>query len=569
MTLAVMLQGTASDVGKSVLVAGLCRIFHQDGLRTAPFKSQNMALNSGITPDGKEMGRAQIFQAEAAGIAPDVRMNPILLKPTSDRQAQVVLMGQVATSMDAVSYHQYKPRLREQILAVYQSLAGEYEALVLEGAGSPAEINLRDRDIVNMGMAEMAQCPVILVADIDRGGVFAAIYGTLALLQPQERARVKGVIINKFRGDVALLRSGIEQIEALTGVPVLGVMPWLDVDLEDEDGVALQAGKYHRTDRRDIDIAVVHLPHIANFTDFNALAAQPDVRVRYVRDPQALADADLVILPGSKNTLGDLCWLRESGMAHAVEQARQRKVPLLGICGGYQMLGETIIDEVESGLGAQPGLGVLKTVTHFAQHKTTTQVQATPGSALPDWLADAAGLRVSGYEIHMGETRREAGCPPLLQLHKAGQAVDDGAISDDGLAFGTYLHGLFDSDAFTRALLNGLRQRKGWRRWTAPWSMPAIKPGSLIGWPRPCANISPSIKFTPSCANIRSLYADSGYRRRAQRQKSPCRGADCLCAAGVIYRHLANLGRRDGRKDPASSRRQARPLAHRRALAAA
>ncbi len=350
MTLAVMLQGTASDVGKSVLVAGLCRIFHQDGLRTAPFKSQNMALNSGITPDGKEMGRAQIFQAEAAGIAPDVRMNPILLKPTSDRQAQVVLMGQVATSMDAMSYHQYKPRLREQILAVYQSLAGEYEALVLEGAGSPAEINLRDRDIVNMGMAEMAQCPVILVADIDRGGVFAAIYGTLALLQPQERARVKGVIINKFRGDVALLRSGIEQIEALTGVPVLGVMPWLDVDLEDEDGVALQAGKYHRTDRRDIDIAVVHLPHIANFTDFNALAAQPDVRVRYVRDPQALADADLVILPGSKNTLGDLCWLRESGMAHAVEQARQRKVPLLGICGGYQMLGETIIDEVESGL---------------------------------------------------------------------------------------------------------------------------------------------------------------------------------------------------------------------------
>ncbi len=270
------------------------------------------------------------------------------------------------------------------------------------------------------------------MADIDRGGVFAAIYGTLALLQPQERARVKGVIINKFRGDVALLRSGIEQIEALTGVPVLGVMPWLDVDLEDEDGVALQAGKYHRTDRRDIDIAVVHLPHIANFTDFNALAAQPDVRVRYVRDPQALADADLVILPGSKNTLGDLCWLRESGMAHAVEQARQRKVPLLGICGGYQMLGETIIDEVESGLGAQPGLGVLKTVTHFAQHKTTTQVQATLGSALPDWLADAAGLRVSGYEIHMGETRREAGCPPLLQLHKAGQAVDDGAISDDG-----------------------------------------------------------------------------------------------------------------------------------------
>ena len=228
MTQAIMLQGTASDVGKSVLVAGLCRIFYQDGLRTAPFKSQNMALNSGITPEGKEMGRAQIFQAEAAGITPDVRMNPVLLKPTSDRKAQVVLMGKVATDMDAVSYHEYKPRLRDQILSVYNSLAQEFDVLVLEGAGSPAEINLRDRDIVNMGMAEMAQCPVILVADIDRGGVFASIYGTLALLHDHERARVKGVIINKFRGDVALLYSGIEQIEALTGVPVLGVMPWLE-----------------------------------------------------------------------------------------------------------------------------------------------------------------------------------------------------------------------------------------------------------------------------------------------------------------------------------------------------
>ncbi len=413
---------------------------------------------------------------------------------------------------------------------------------MLEGAGSPAEINLRDRDIVNMGMAEMAQCPVILVADIDRGGVFAAIYGTLALLQPQERARVKGVIINKFRGDVALLRSGIEQIEALTGVPVLGVMPWLDVDLEDEDGVALQAGKYHRTDRRDIDIAVVHLPHIANFTDFNALGGT-------ARRPGALCPRSagagrrrLVILPGSKNTLGDLCWLRESGMAHAVEQARQRKVPLLGICGGYQMLGETIIDEVESGLGAQPGLGVLKTVTHFAQHKTTTQCRRPSGSALPDWLADAAGLRVSGYEIHMGETRREAGCPPLLQLHKAGQAVDDGAISDDGPG----VRHLSPWPVRQRCLYPGAAQRPAPEQRAGAagqrhWSMPAIKPGSLIGWPRPCANISPSIKFTPSCANIRSPYADSGYRRRAQRQKSPCRGADCRCAAGVIYRHLANL----------------------------
>ncbi|MBV8042424.1 cobyric acid synthase [Pluralibacter sp.] len=461
MTQAIMLQGTASDVGKSVLVAGLCRIFYQDGLRTAPFKSQNMALNSGITPDGKEMGRAQIFQAQAAGITPDVRMNPVLLKPTSDRKAQVVLMGQVATDMDAVSYHEYKPRLREQIQAVYRSLAQQYDVLVLEGAGSPAEINLRDRDIVNMGMAEMAQCPVILVADIDRGGVFASIYGTLALLHDSERARVKGVIINKFRGDVALLYSGIEQIENLTGVPVLGVMPWLDVDLEDEDGVALQKGKYRRTAQRDIDIAVVQVPHISNFTDFNALAAQPDVRVRYVRHPQELVGADLVILPGSKNTLGDLVWLRESGMAHAVLQAHRQDVPIVGICGGYQMLGETIIDEVESGLGTQPGLGLLNTVTHFAQHKTTTQVSAQMVVSLPEWLNAASGTVVQGYEIHMGETQLASGCRPALFLEKNGERIADGAISDDGQVIGTYLHGLFDNDIFTRAMIDGLRQRKG------------------------------------------------------------------------------------------------------------
>ncbi|MBJ9225347.1 cobyric acid synthase [Citrobacter braakii] len=461
MTQAIMLQGTASDVGKSVLVAGLCRIFYQDGLRTAPFKSQNMALNSGITPEGKEMGRAQIFQAEAAGITPDVRMNPVLLKPTSDRKAQVVLMGKVATDMDAVSYHEYKPKLRDQILSVYNSLAQEFDVLVLEGAGSPAEINLRDRDIVNMGMAEMAQCPVVLVADIDRGGVFASIYGTLALLHDHERARVKGVIINKFRGDVALLYSGIEQIEALTGVPVLGVMPWLDVDLEDEDGVALQKGKYLRTDKRDIDIAVVQIPHISNFTDFNALAAQPDVRVRYVRQPEELAGADLVILPGSKNTLGDLVWLRESGMAHGVVQLHRNNVPVVGICGGYQMLGETIIDEVESGLGTLPGLGLLNTVTHFAQHKTTTLVEGQMSSSLPDWLAGTAGLFVRGYEIHMGETALTEECRSVMTLRKDGGNVADGAVTADGLTFGTYLHGLFDSDEFTRALVNGLRERKG------------------------------------------------------------------------------------------------------------
>lgn len=460
MTQAIMLQGTASDVGKSVLVAGLCRIFYQDGLRVAPFKSQNMALNSGITPEGHEMGRAQIFQAEAAGIIPDVRMNPVLLKPTSDRKSQVVLMGKVATDMDAVSYHDYKPRLREQILQAWHSLAQQYELLVVEGAGSPAEINLRDRDIVNMGMAEMARCPVILVADIDRGGVFAAIYGTLALLQEHERWRVKGVIINKFRGDVALLEPGLRQIEAFTGVPVVGVMPWLDVDLEEEDSVALQRVNPQRSER-DIAIAVVQLPHISNFTDFNALAAQPDVSVRYVRSAHALQGADLVILPGSKNTLGDLCWLRESGLAHALLNAHRGGVPVIGICGGYQMLGETLIDEVESGLGQLPGLGLLETVTHFARSKTTARVEARLADTLPGWLSGCAGLTLQGYEIHMGKTTLQGeGCAPL-QLHNAQGWVGDGAVSEDGLAFGTYLHGLFDNDAFTRALINSLRQRKG------------------------------------------------------------------------------------------------------------
>lgn len=461
MTQAIMLQGTASDVGKSVLAAGLCRIFYQDGWRTAPFKSQNMALNSGITPDGKEMGRAQIMQAEAAGITPDVRMNPILLKPSAGGQAQVVLMGEVASDMDATRYHDFKPRLREQITGVYQSLAQEYQMLVLEGAGSPAEINLRDRDIANMGMAEIAGCPVILVADIDRGGVFAAIYGTLALLQEHERWRVKGVIINKFRGDVALLHAGLQQIESLTGVPVLGVMPWLDLDLEEEDGVALQRGNARHRQAREIDIAVVHLPHIANFTDFNALSAQPDVRVRYVSQPDELDDADLLILPGSKNTLHDLSWLRDSAMAHALLKRNRDGVPLLGICGGYQMLGDTLVDEVESGLGRMPGLGMLNNVTQFARRKTTTQVSARMASALPGWLAPLSGMAVRGYEIHLGQTTRADGAQPALWLQKENTLVADGAVSDDGLVWGTYLHGLFDNDDFTRALVDGLRVRKG------------------------------------------------------------------------------------------------------------
>jgi adenosylcobyric acid synthase len=464
MTLSIMLQGTASDVGKSTLVAGLCRIFHQDGWRCAPFKSQNMALNSGITPEGKEMGRAQIFQAEAAGIAPDVRMNPVLLKPTSDCQAQVVLMGKVACNMDAASYHHYKPQLRQQIQTVYHSLCDEYQVMVLEGAGSPAEINLRDRDIVNMGMAELADCPVLLVADIDRGGVFAAIYGTLALLLPEEKARVKGVIINKFRGDVSLLMPGVRQIEALTGVPVLGVMPWLELDLEDEDSVVLQRGKYHAAAVQALDIAVIQLPHMSNFTDFNALAAQPDVRVRYVTHGSELLNADLLIVPGSKNTLGDLQWLRETHLAEALLAQHRAGIPIIGICGGYQMLGQYIVDGVESGLPACQGLGLLETRTRFANQKTTMLVNGHMADNLPGVFAGCSGTPIQGYEIHMGETTLSDGVTSALQLNKATPQAD-GALSQDGQVLGCYLHGLFDSGKFTRALLDGLRQGKG----LAPW----------------------------------------------------------------------------------------------------
>lgn len=461
MHLSIMLQGTASDVGKSVLTAGLCRIFYQDGLRCAPFKAQNMALNSGITPDGKEMGRAQIFQAEAANITPDVRMNPVLLKPTSDRKAQVVLMGKVECSMDAVSYHAYKPQLRELIQTVYRSLASEYDVVVLEGAGSPAEINLRDRDIVNMGMAQMAQCPVVLIADIDRGGVFASIYGTIALLEKHERARVKGIIINKFRGDVSLLKSGLDHIEQLTGVPVLGVLPMLAIELEDEDAVALHRGKYTEQPHCLLDIAVVQLPHISNFTDFNALAVQDDVSVRYVTRPQDLQDVDLIVLPGSKNTVSDLQWLQEQGLSSAIVKLNQLGVLIIGICGGYQMLGNTIYDDVESELGERDGLGLLDVVTHFETEKVTTLTQMKTLPMLPGIFAGTGELMLHGYEIHMGVTTLGKDVRPFSRTVVEGESHFDGAISHDSLVMGCYLHGIFDNGVFTRTLLNNLRQRKG------------------------------------------------------------------------------------------------------------
>lgn len=466
MSRAIMIQGTASDVGKSILVAGLCRIFKRRGDAVTPFKAQNMALNSGITKTGEEMGRAQIFQAEAAGIDADVRMNPVLLKPTGERRSQVIVMGKVLDNMEAVTYHEYKPQLQQKVWQAFTELTQEFDTVVLEGAGSPAEINLRDRDIVNMGMAELINAPVILVADIDRGGVFASIYGTIKLLAPQEQARVKGVIINKFRGDVALLESGLRQIEELTGVPVIGVVPYLNVDLEEEDGVALQPEKLRQqlgihSDREKLDIVVVSLPRISNFTDFNALAAQPDVQLRYVNQPAQIGKPDLLIIPGSKNTLGDLTYLNESGFSAVIQDLAAQQVPVLGICGGYQMLGKQLIDGVESGIDQMPGLGLLNTVTRFAKEKHTTQVMAQMVSGSGIFCDDTA---LQGYEIHMGDTELGEGMQPLTTIQsRNGDVVTvcDGAVSADGLVAGTYIHGLFDSGAYTRRLLNRLRQRKG------------------------------------------------------------------------------------------------------------
>ena len=434
----IMIQGTMSNAGKSVLAAGLCRIFRQDGYSVAPFKSQNMALNSFITREGLEMGRAQVMQAEAAGAEPSVRMNPILLKPNSDTGSQVIVNGEVLGDMRAADYFRYKRRLVPQILEAYRSLEAEYDVIVLEGAGSPAEINLKADDIVNMGMAKLAGAPVLLAGDIDRGGVFASLYGTVALLEPEERALVKGTIINKFRGDVDILRPGLTQLETLTGVPVLGVVPWLELDLDEEDSLSSRF-----TARRTglLDAAVVRLPRISNFTDFAPLERHPAVGVRYVARPEELGRPDLVILPGTKSTLDDLRWLRQRGLEAAVQRLAAGGVPVIGICGGYQMLGETLSDpEGTEGGGALAGLGLLPVSTVFRREKTRTRTAGT-FPAGEGFYAPLSGVPYEGYEIHMG--------------------VSGGLFALSGRVLGTYLHGLFDSAPLLQALVSLLLREKG------------------------------------------------------------------------------------------------------------
>ena len=367
MAKAIMVVGTMSNSGKSLLTAGLCRVFNQDGYKVAPFKSQNMALNSFITKEGAEMGRAQVVQAEAANIEPSVLMNPILLKPTSDSGSQVIVNGEAIGTMKAQEYYAMKHTLRPKVQEAFDKLASLYDIVCIEGAGSPAEINIKKDDFVNMGMAQMAKAPVLLVADIDRGGVFASIYGTLMLLEPEERAMVKGVVINKFRGDVEILRPGLRMIEEKTGVPVIGVLPMLNVDIEDEDSLSERISGHSEVDL--IDIVVIRTPRMSNYTDFNVFELIPGVSLRYVKNVRDLGNPDMIILPATKNTIGDLKWLRQSGMEAAILKHASNGTVIFGICGGYQMLGKNISDPygVEEG-GDFPGLGLLDINTSFIEH---------------------------------------------------------------------------------------------------------------------------------------------------------------------------------------------------------
>jgi adenosylcobyric acid synthase len=439
-TPALMVQGTTSDAGKSLLVTALCRWLRRSGVRVAPFKPQNMALNSAVTPDGGEIGRAQAVQAQACSLAPHSDMNPILLKPNSDTGAQVIVHGQAIGNLEACDYHRYKKEARIAVLDAYRRLASRYQALIIEGAGSPAEINLRDNDIANMGFAEAVDCPVILIADIDRGGVFAHLVGTLELLSESERGRIAGFVINRFRGDPALLQSGIDWLEAYTGKPVLGVLPYLHgLHLEAEDALPSDESNPEAAQLR---VIVPALPHISNHTDLDPLRLHPHVELRFISSGAAIPGADLIVLPGSKNVRGDLAWLRHEGWEPAILRHLRYGGKLIGICGGYQMLGRTIDDPlgVEGPPGSQRGLGLLELETRLERRK---QLRNVAGRLVID------NTPVEGYEIHAGVSRGEALSSPAVHLTEG----TEGAISQDGQLLGSYLHGLFENAAACRALL--------------------------------------------------------------------------------------------------------------------
>lgn len=445
----IMIQGTMSNVGKSLLAAGLCRIFRQDGYKVAPFKSQNMALNSFITKDGSEMGRAQVVQAEAAGIEPDVRMNPILLKPTTDVGSQVIVLGQVMGNMKAVEYYKHKRELVPYVMKAFNELAAENDIIVIEGAGSPAEINLKDEDIVNMGFAKMVNAPVLLAGDIDRGGVFAQLYGTVELLEPEEKKLIKGTIVNKFRGDKAILEPGLRQLEELCGVPVAGVIPYLHLDIDDEDSLTERFD--NRTERRLIDIAVIRIPKISNFTDFAAFDGYENLSVRYVDRVADLGDPDMIIIPGTKSTIADLKWLRESGMEAKILQAADHGKLIFGICGGYQMLGRSVADpemtEAETPETIK-GMGLLPIETVFVGEKRQTQTSGTLPE-IPGELSELSGLGFEGYEIHMGRSGNDL--PQIVSM----------SDSEDCNVYGSYIHGIFDAPGIADTVVRVLCKKKG------------------------------------------------------------------------------------------------------------
>ena len=445
----IMIQGTMSNVGKSLLAAGLCRIFRQDGYKVAPFKSQNMALNSFITKDGSEMGRAQVVQAEAAGIEPDVRMNPILLKPTTDVGSQVIVLGQVMGNMKAVEYYKHKRELVPYVMKAFNELAAENDIIVIEGAGSPAEINLKDEDIVNMGFTRMVNAPVLLAGDIDRGGVFAQLYGTVELLEPEEKKLIKGTIVNKFRGDKAILEPGLRQLEELCGVPVAGVIPYLHLDIDDEDSLTERFD--NRTERRLIDIAVIRIPKISNFTDFAAFDGYENLSVRYVDRVADLGDPDMIIIPGTKSTIADLKWLRESGMEAKILQAADHGKLIFGICGGYQMLGRSVADpemtEAETPETIK-GMGLLPIETVFVGEKRQTQTSGTLPE-IPGELSELSGLGFEGYEIHMGRSGNDL--PRIVSM----------SDFEDCNVYGSYIHGIFDAPGIADTVVRVLCKKKG------------------------------------------------------------------------------------------------------------
>ena len=461
MAKAIMIQGTMSNAGKSLLAAGLCRIFHQDGYQVAPFKSQNMALNSFITREGLEMGRAQVMQAEAAGIEPSVLMNPILLKPTNDMGSQVIVNGEVLGNMSAREYFAYKKQLVPTVRQAYETLAASYDIVVIEGAGSPAEINLKQDDIVNMGMAKMAGAPVLLVGDIDRGGVFAQLVGTVMLLNEEEKAMVKGTIVNKFRGDQSILDPGIARLEEISGIPTVGVVPYMQIDVEDEDSLT------ERFTRKDevalIDIAVIRLPRISNFTDFNVFEQFSGVSLRYVKKTLELGGPDMIILPGTKNTMQDLAWLRQSGLEAAILKAKEKGTVIFGVCGGYQMLGETLADPkgVEEG-GSMRGMGLLPMDTIFAKNKTRTRVKGTMNK-LEGTLAELSYAPLYGYEIHMGADMFKGN--GMLAVTMLKEAEEESLSKCDGAqvqnVYGTYVHGIFDSPQVSQGIVKALAKAKG------------------------------------------------------------------------------------------------------------